>query len=369
MKSSIFIFSLLLGCVLAQLNLMSQNTSEVSPQLGVRSIASFENNRETHFDYTHEALRWEEYLKSNRQDENAWLNYYKALRYSYYTRTSREISIEGQKRLDGLLSEMKRAVPQSFSFNYASYLNGNKSKASFSFLNKAYQQNNEFSELWDDMLCQAVIKKNKAEIDKFSNLLLTHQVYTANEMVYNRNVLQSVEKNGILITNGHVDTYPIVLLQQLEGFRKDVEVVCLEWLVNETYSTHVAQLLGFKATEIRSLPQLLNGENEKSIFLALTLPPAELKKYSSSLYCTGLAMKYSKTTIANMPVLCSNWEKLFDKSTLKPTEEINKNYLVLLVLLNQYYDKSDARMKETNSYLELLSNGFGLKDVFMNHKE
>ena len=52
---------------------------------------------------------------------------------------------------------------------------------------------------------------------------------------YNYNVLMSVEKNAILITNGDNDSYPAWMLQNVFGIRKDVSVLNISFSTTKTY--------------------------------------------------------------------------------------------------------------------------------------
>ncbi len=349
----------------------AQNASPSHETMKRQAIVPVEDNQFSNNYYANEASWWRDHLKKNEKDQAAWLNYYKAVRYTNYTEQSRHISKTRQAELDELLVKMKKAVPESFAFNYASYLNGNKSNAAFSHLDKAYSQNPYNKELWDDMLSKAVINSDKANTEKFAKQLSDNAIYNASEVSYNRNVLSSVEQNGILITNGNVDTYPILMMQQLQSYRKDVRVVCLEWLGNETYSNTVAGWLDIKKTKDIALADILTSKST-ALYVALTLPPDNIKEISKNLYCTGLAMKYSKTSLDNLPVLASNWEKLFEKTNLNTNEQLNRNYLVPLVLLKDYYKQAApnvAKQQETANYFEQLSKGFGLTKAYNQHKD
>ncbi len=306
-------------------------------------IPAVEEKQQTSAEYKSSADYWQQQVALNASNEDAWMNLYKASRYTNYTEHSRSISTESQAKLNDVLARMNNAVPNSFAWNYCSYLNSNRSDESVAYLKKANTIRPDEQELWDDMLCEAIIAEDATNKYAFSKKLSDAKIYSDAEMEYNRNVLNSVEKDGVLVTHGNVDTYPIIVLQQLYAVRTDVQVICLDWYGSNRYIYKVNAQLGLKEGKNKksdpytSLANILSSAKDKSIYLALTLPPDVLKQQAKNLYCTGLAMKYSKNELQNLESLKFNWESLFQKNFIQMNEAINRNYLVPLLLLKEAY--------------------------------
>ncbi|MCC6601054.1 MAG: hypothetical protein IT223_10325, partial [Crocinitomicaceae bacterium] len=254
--------------------------------------------------------------KDDDPTEEELLQKYKMIRQSGTTGESRNIRKETQLQLDQLLNQIKIKSPGSFASHYASYLNKNKSEESLADLDAAYLLHPEESELWDDMLFKSVIEGNTQQITAFATKLKNANVYSAAEMEYNRNVLNSLEQNTVLFTYGNADTYPLLILQNLYSYRTDVKIICLEWIGNRRFIRQASLWLNtdsnklIAGNEVATLNNILSGATRVPVYLALTLPPSELSKYKDSLYCTGLAMKFCSEPLANLASLSYNWEHL-----------------------------------------------------------
>lgn len=78
---------------------------------------------------------------------------------------------------------------------------------------------------------------------------------------YAYNTLQSVEKDGILFTNGDNDTYPLLYLQIL-GYRQDVSVININLLNEEWYFNFLKESRPFGALKV---PLNINIDQFKSL--------------------------------------------------------------------------------------------------------
>lgn len=270
-------------------------------------------------------------------NESYWLEYFNLTKSKQSRKKGRELPDSLQKTLSKIAEECKNYIPNSYTSNFINYENLGKTKEGLVFLDKAYAINPNPT-LYDDKLAQAVIQNDKASISNFAGKLENANIFNAQVMQYNKNVLQSVSQNGFLITYGFEDTYPLLILQEKKSFRKDVKIICMDWLVNEEYYNKIKSELGLKSTnyvsEMKFLVDLLKAK-PSNLYLALTLPPHLISSLEAKLFCTGLAMKLSINGFNNLDVLRANWTQKFELSEILKAEKINTNYLIPLLILKK----------------------------------
>jgi len=348
---------------------MHGQAAPASMEQSVRSVESIDITQRSKTDYKASAVQWKTLVDADMSNANAWLNYYKALRFESYTEHSRKISKEKQQKLDQVIASMSANVSGSFEFEYVNYLNGNKSDVAFEHLKKAWSMRPGDRELIDDMIALTAIENNTGEMKQYCQLLSSADVYNAAEVEYNRNVFNSIEANGILITNGNVDTYPLLMMQQLQNFRNDVTVICIEWLGNEKYQEKVRSWLGITSGKSVTEDKLFNHQTSRPVYFSLTVSPEILKAKSGELFCTGLAMKHSAVAIENIPSLVYNWESLFAKNNIHQAESINRNYLMPMILLMDQYKLTGQTQKAEDLKQQIIqiSNRFALTEATKKH--
>jgi hypothetical protein len=90
-----------------------------------------------------------------------------------------------------------------------------------------------------------------------------------------RNYLNSCDKDAILFTNGDMDTYPLLYVQEAENFRKDVLIVNLSLLNLGRYINHLATFkAGAKPLKLGLNPDIYKSESKQIFYIQEKLDKA-----------------------------------------------------------------------------------------------
>lgn len=233
---------------------------------------------------------------------------------------------------------------------YFKYLTSNQNKRDYEALKKAYTVDPSSHEIQFEMAKYYEQSNQKSE--KKSMLTTLNNSLSSSLKEYAYNTLESVETNGILVTYGKNDTYPIWVAQELEGKRKDVKVLNYDLLMDDDYRSEKAEEYGLTLSKVYSnnldiLTELATKNTAKSIYFSLTVSHTLLKQLKTNLYPVGLAFKYSKEEMGNIETIKDNWENKFQKTQLKSSikaGEIIKmemNYILPLSQLARWYKENE----------------------------
>jgi hypothetical protein len=308
--------------------------------------------------YSNQASYWENETRVNPNDPNAWYNYYKSNRYSYYSKTSKKVTAAEQNDLDNITSSMGAVVPESYEYNYIKYWNGNYNTSNFKYLEAAYALDPTRAELYDDFIAHYEITGMTSKKNEFCQKLMQSGEISEEIMAYNYNVLMSLDQNAVLVTNGENDTYPLWVLQEVKGIRTDVTVLNTDLLGVDAYRKAKLEAVGLssshdpKTSKTSFLKSIAKSNTSAPVYFGLTVEPSALKAMKGELFVTGLAMKYSPNGMNNLQVLQTNWETTFKADYLEKTgststiRKMNMNYVLPLLMLGSLYQKQGNVMKE-----------------------
>ncbi|MCO5260094.1 MAG: hypothetical protein M9916_08120 [Crocinitomicaceae bacterium] len=271
----------------------------------------------------------------------------------FFELADRANSLPGQKQpTQAQLSEMKNFVAKSkqiddkgFDYSISAFITSGYDVSKKTLLDqaKALQPTNKY------VLTQSVgvnyILSNEQELKNDLTELVKQNNWTKDELNYAKDVLESVEKNGFLITHGINDSYPIIYQQFINNSRKDVQVIPMHLLVSEQYRNRLAEsnlnIPGNTSINTAFIKNLCTINDNSLIYFALTVSPEYFKPMDSQLYPIGLTFHYSKIAVQNTEQNIQLWSKL--KNTLhnfkdEKGKELAANYLPLLINLYEYYN-------------------------------
>lgn len=330
--------------------------------------------------YKNQSSVWRNEVARSKKNTNAWFNYYKASRYANYKPTSREINPVKQQELNIIIQEMSKAIPSSFEYNFCKYWNSDIDTSLFPYLQKAYEIDPNRTETYDDFVSYYELTANSKKKNEFCKLLAWSGNYNTNVMEYNYNVLMSLEKNAILITNGDKDTYPIWILQSVYSFRADIKVLNINLLKTDYYRERKFKEQGIISPEVdfsdkTNFLKLLGEKNKnKAIYFALTIKPDIIKSLKNNLFITGLAAKYNFKEFDNIKQLINNWEEKFKKENLSDIllsgrnyskDNLSSNYILPMLLIYKYYYENNmtSKAEELKAQIITMSSLYGKQNL------
>jgi hypothetical protein len=123
--------------------------------------------------------------------------------------------------------------------------------ASIDYYHRLYKQNPRFEtfiadiyNVYSNEVMNTFLKLRYFQNEETAKKILKKGLYDAFYIEMAKNYLNVCEKDAILFTNGDMDTYPLLYVQEVENFRKDVLVVNLSLLNLGRYIYHLANFKG-----------------------------------------------------------------------------------------------------------------------------
>jgi hypothetical protein len=315
--------------------------------------------------YVTQERLWKGETERNPHSEDAWLNYFKAARYSGFGDTTTDWK-ERAEKMTKLVENMGSAIPNTFTYHYVRWWNGGNDTAYISDLEQAYAIRQDYSELSDDFATYYELRGDQEKVKFFAKKWYETKSMAPALLDYNYNVLMSLEKNAILFTSGDNDTYPIWLLQYAKGIRPDVVVLNTSLVTDPGYRALMMKRYDIKgdasklnsdrfatispdSCEAEYLKSVAESNTKRPVYFALTCDPDYLTLINDNLYTVGLANRYSPRRIDNVAMLKKNWESFrldyldnqfyaeeygFNHGLL---QQIDMNYVTPALLLYEHY--------------------------------
>lgn len=250
-----------------------------------------------------------------------------------------------QEQMNGFVNQYEQTNVSSFDYNLSAFMTSNYNIEKKELLEKAKSiQPANYNVLIQSVGVNYILSENQILIADL-NALAKQNSWTIDELAYAKEVLASVPVNGLLITHGTNDSYPILYQQFVNNYRKDIRVIPMQLLQSEQYKNRLSEvglkLPSSKLINVDYLKEFCSINDNESIFLSLTIPMNYFSAINHHLYPIGLTFNYSKIVVQNSEQNSALWNIQLKNALNKlkdPTgKELSANYLPMLVNLYQYY--------------------------------
>lgn len=313
--------------------------------------------------YTEQKEAWKAETEKNPQNETAWLNYYHAAHYMGWWGTNSDSIVRE------VMSEMKQAIPDSYTYNFCAYRAGirsqteekNGDKYAEAALSKL-PDNMQFFD-YDQWVCYLAMKGYEDRMKQMAKRYFDSGIYSEAVLRYSYNELAGMDEGGIYISSGDAAIIPKWLIQEGMGLHKDKTIVCIPFLAVKEYRQWLGKKLGITFPEWesgdyksyddydRTLLQNIIDKYGSRVYFSTTTPSSSMEPWENQLYNEGLTLKYSAKPYDNLAVKRRNVEERYMLEYLlvsfRPEwtagQRLSANYAVLLADLLPYYAKHDKK--------------------------
>lgn len=284
-----------------------------------------------------EADLWKQLSEKDPTNVDAQYGWFVSSRNASMARNQGELPDSDRKQLETIADNLEKNAPNSFEAHMARFHLDFPARAAFNELAAAAAIDAGRSELLGPQLAKALLDGGDGAITAACKALDDRGGISAALLEVAGDLLLSIDREGIVFTNGEMDTYPTLVKQRVFGIRKDVLVIDQRLLGDAGYrqrSWSQARAAGQPPATVQAFIKSLLNATTRPVFLALSLEPDLARSMESELFATGIALRYSHQRVDNIPLLEERWKQMRRNLYAGP---LSANYLLPGIVLLKHY--------------------------------
>lgn len=317
---------------------------------------------------------WKAEIDKNSKNEEAWGNYYQAVRYKGWYEDVSDIS----QQLDAIMEDMGKAIPDTYTYYLMQYYHKGV-VADAPNMRKAILMQPDNVESYPDYVSYLLQTGDEELMADILRRWYHSGTYSPGLLNYAYNELIGLAPNAVIFVKGDTPTFSKLILQYGKDIRPDVTIV------NETFWIYTTEEFRERIEKKLGLPSFAElvadgkykwsaswEENRDELYRYLfdnaTRPiyfstTTELPKCTDKIYSEGLVMRYSKKRYDNLEAKRKNYEELYLTDYLYESFQpenypasatpYNLNYIPCFKSLLDYYKQSgeNSRYKKLRNLM------------------
>lgn len=342
--------------------------------------------------YENQAYIWKQRTKANLHDEEAWMNYFKATRYS-----EMELGENNLPRTQAVVEEMKAAIPNTYTYYMCMNIltrfvnTGDSTDYGQLTIDKLPEKVGEdeifdlLGYLWMTGAADDSTSANHSKWIQLQNQQYKGHAYPERVLRYIHNQFLGMEKNALYFANGDMALFPAKLLQDAMGVQNDKQVIVISFLILDEYRNSLFAKLGiapfqpsrefdfsnhddYRAYYAELVEYIIHATGREAYFFPnIGSEPDIPSILAKKLYNEGLLLHYSEHKYDNLSVAKRNVEKRYHLEYLTEpnfnaqewwsgNERMQMNYVVLLShLVKEYMNEGNKEQARKLSYILRMS--------------
>ena len=359
-------------CLVTMMGLASMSdtarsqTMDVTPQ---KVETAVKVHRSADWYKTQERL-WKNEIGKNPKNEEAWGNYYRAVRYRSWSESMPDVN----ELLDAIVEDMEKAIPDTYTYYITRFHNNNQALDNPGMA-KAIRMRPDAVDDYPTFISYLMQTGDEEMMRDILTRWYNSGTYSPALLNYAYNELVGLAPDAIVFAHGDTQTFAKLILQYGKGIRPDVTVVNTTfWCFVPGYREHMEKVLGLPsfAELVTNGTYVLNGvpgdvvnvvyhhlinNTDRPVYFT-PMADMEMPQFTDKLYSEGLVMRYSEKPYDNLTIKRKNYEELYLTDYLREsflpenypasTAPFNFNYIPCFKSLLDHYKHCGniARYKE-----------------------